>query len=101
MTLLANKTCFRCGNCCIDVGRTFWKGGNLNFPHLFGDNDYLNKRANDGDYEDNGLPCEMHCVENGLSTCIIERDFGPGYKPIVCVEHQGDKRCKQRKAGEL
>ena len=85
--------CKRCGNCCIDVGRTFWKVGSLNPDAPFGDNSFLNQWAKNGGHEDNGLPCEMLRFENGKGICAIEEDYGREYKPIVCKDHQGDERC--------
>lgn len=86
-TMPVNKKCNRCGNCCIDVGRTFWKGGD------FSDCPVLDKWAKNGDHEDGSKPCEMLRFENGLAVCGIEADYGLKYKPVVCKEHQGDERC--------
>ena len=79
--------CRRCGNCCIDVGRTFWKNGN------FEGNLELRKWQKNGDHEDGGKQCEMLRFEDGKAVCGIERDYGVEYKPDVCREHMGDKRC--------
>jgi len=69
---MAESECQRCGNCCIDVGRTFWKAGNLDLDKPFGDIEALNFRANDGDYEDNGLACEMLSFDDdGKAVCLI------------------------------
>ena len=81
--------CFRCGECCIDVGRTFWKVGDYEeFPEL-------NELAKNGDYEDNGLPCEMLRFEKGKAVCLIHKKYGYLAKPKVCREHHGDERCRE------
>ena len=77
----------------MEVGRTFWKGGNLNSEKPFGEIEELNSRANNDDYEDNGLPCEMLEIENGLAVCKIERDFGWEYKPVACREYPDGELC--------
>lgn len=75
------RKCHRCGRCCLEVGRTFWKVGK------FLDCEELNRRATDGDHEDNGLPCEMLTFENGLAVCRIEKEYGYQYKPSVCRDY--------------
>jgi len=92
--------CMRCGRCCLEVGRTFWKVGNLsaekpfNPEKAFGDIEELNKRANDGDHEDGGLPCEMLTFENGRAVCIIQRDYGYDAKPTVCKNYpENGEKC--------
>lgn len=75
------EECKRCGKCCVSVGRTFWKIGDYEkYPEL-------NDRANNGDYEDNGKPCEMLRFENGIAVCIIEREYGRDVKPVACREY--------------
>ena len=65
-TQMRTHKCKRCGRCCIEVGRTFWKNGNYKaIPDL----DVL---ANNGDHEDGGLPCEMLSHGNGVAVCGIE-----------------------------
>ena len=83
--------CRRCGNCCKDVGRTFWKNGDFNnVPEL-------NVEKNNGDWEDGGLPCAMLRFDtDGKAVCLIHRDYGEEYKPDVCREHQGDMRCAHK-----
>ncbi len=80
--------CKRCGNCCNDVGRTFWKNGNYEDV-----DSWLDDWANDGDHEDGSLPCEMLHVDNGVARCFIQWKYGKGTKPLVCREHEGDERC--------
>lgn len=88
-----------CGQCCLTVGRTFWKAGNLRYPKPFGEFRELNVQANNGDHEDNGLPCEKFIIENGLGVCTIERDDGYGAKPIACKEYpQSGELCFREKA---
>lgn len=79
--------CKMCGRCCLTVGRTFWKHGNLRHPKPFGNLEELNRKAMDGDHEDNGLPCEMLKINNGKSICRIHRDFGYEAKPIACRDY--------------
>ena len=77
--------CRQCGNCCIDVGQTWWKNGDYeNIP-------ILNRRKKHGDYEDGGLPCEMLRFRNGLAMCQIQEWFGYEAKPEVCRDHDGDE----------
>lgn len=85
--------CKRCGNCCKDVGRTFWTGGNLDEQKPFGEHEALNNLANNTQGEDGGLPCEMLKVFNGQATCLIELFLGYDAKPIYCQDHEGDDRC--------
>jgi len=87
--MMQENTRNRCGNCCIDVGRTFWKNGNYSvFPEL-------NAIANNDDHEDNGLPCEMLSYDDkGKAVCGIHEIYGYEAKPRVCKEHEGDERCK-------
>ncbi len=80
--------CKRCGNCCKDIGRTFWKTGNYQHTEL-------SKLASNGDHEDNGLPCEMLMQVSGKATCAIQLFLGEKFKPKVCREHNGDERCKK------
>jgi len=76
--------CQRCGRCCLEVGRTFWKGGD------FDKHPALNALANDGDYEDGGLSCEMLRFEGGKAVCLIQKNFGHEAKPKACREFPGD-----------
>ena len=87
--------CKRCGNCCIDVGRTFWKSGNCKCDcKPFGEIDTLNRWALNGDHEDGELPCEMLDMTDGLATCLIEKKYGYEAKTLACREHEGGERCK-------
>lgn len=84
------NTCKRCGNCCVDVGRTFWKVGKYTaIP-------YLDSLQNNGDHEDNGLPCEMLSFNGKKAVCGIHKIYGYEAKPEVCKQHEGDERCKSR-----
>ena len=80
-------SCQRCGRCCLEVGRTFWKSGSLRFPKPFGDIDELNALANNGDHEDGGLPCEQLEIVDGKAICKIHRDYGYAAKPKACREY--------------
>lgn len=78
--------CNRCGKCCWEVGRTFWKNGG-------GDGQWdgiaeLENAANDGDHEDGGLACEMLDFDGGVAVCMVELAYGKEAKPEVCVDHQ-------------
>lgn len=83
--------CRRCGNCCKDVGRTFWKAGLAlsNFRRF----PFLQELAGNGYHEDGGLPCEMFQMQNGVAVCLVEKYFGRAAKPKVCKDHKGDDRC--------
>lgn len=73
--------CQRCGRCCLEVGRTFWKTGDFSgIPELA-------ERAKDGDHEDGELPCEMLRIERGKAICLIEKQYGRAAKPEVCREY--------------
>lgn len=91
-----SMSCQRCGKCCNSVGRTFWKAGCLLFideNRQFGDCQELNDLANNGDHEDNGLPCGMLAFEDGRAVCLIEKNYGKQYKPTVCEKYpeEGEK----------
>lgn len=76
--------CKRCGRCCIEVGRTFWKNGR------YDDIPALEKLASNGDHEDGSLPCEMLEIVKGLAVCKIEREYGRQYKPVTCRDYPED-----------
>lgn len=76
--------CKRCGNCCMTVGSTFWKHGNLDADRPFGDIAILNLLANNDKQEDDGEQCEMLTKINGIWSCAIEAYFGRKYKPVAC-----------------
>jgi hypothetical protein len=84
--------CKQCGNCCIDVGRTWWKIGDYKSI-----NAGLAELSRNGDHEDSGLACEMLIFEHGKTlkaTCLIHKLFGYDAKPDICKAHKGDERCK-------
>lgn len=96
--------CKRCGRCCAEVGRTFWKGGDY---EEFAE---LNEWANDGDHEDSGLPCEMLSfgfdsqVQDGkvkVATCLIEALYGRQFKPRVCREYPEEGQLCFREESEV
>lgn len=80
--------CKRCGNCCIDVGRTWWKNGN--YKRI---NQALYDLSRNGDHEDGGKPCEMLRFQDGEAVCQIQENWGYDAKPEVCRDHEGDERC--------
>lgn len=78
--------CIRCGQCCKEVGRTFWKNG------FFIGCEGLNTRADDGDHEDGDLPCEMLSFDkDGKAVCGIQSIYGYKWKPRVCREYPEDE----------
>ena len=81
--------CGRCGDCCIEVGRTFWKGGLID-EHIWDDCPELKAWANDDDYGDDGfLDCEMlDYDDDARAVCLIELVYGVAAKPVVCREHE-------------
>ena len=80
--------CKRCGACCLTVGRTFWKNGD------YEDIPELRERANDGDYADYGVPCEMFELRGEIGVCLIHERYGYQAKPITCKEFPYDgKMC--------
>jgi len=73
--------CIRCGQCCISVGRTFWKHGDFEkYPEL-------QKLAENTESQDDGLPCEMLQMTDGVAACKIEMQYGRAAKPKVCREY--------------
>ena len=73
--------CVRCGQCCISVGRTFWRHGNFKkFPELL-------LLAENTESLDDGLPCGMLQMTDGVASCRIELQFGKKAKPKVCREY--------------
>lgn len=83
-----SKPCVRCGQCCISVGRTFWRNGN--FPG----GSPLAKMAETTPSVDDGLPCEMLEMLAGVATCRIQATFGKKFKPSVCREYPEGGPCK-------
>jgi len=87
--------CVRCGQCCISVGRTFWKNGDFSgIPELEID-------ARSEPYIDEGLPCEMLQMVDGLASCKIQEKYGYDMKPQVCREYPtqelDDRECRRQK----
>ena len=73
--------CVRCGQCCISVGRTFWLHGDFEkYPEL-------QKLAETRESQDEGLPCEMLQMTDGVAACKIELLYGKEAKPKVCREY--------------
>ena len=73
--------CVRCGQCCISVGRTFWKHGD------FKDYPELRRLADQTESQDDGLPCGMLQMKDGVAACKIELLYGRRAKPRVCREY--------------
>jgi len=78
---LKDFKCKRCGQCCISVGRTFWRNSD------FADYPSLAKLAKRTESQDDGLPCQMLQMKNGVATCKIELLYGRKAKPRVCREY--------------
>lgn len=78
--------CVRCGQCCIAVGRTFWLHGDFeDYPELL-------KLAESRESKDDGLPCEMLQMVDGVAACKIELLYGREAKPEVCQDYP-KKQC--------
>lgn len=73
--------CVRCGQCCISVGRAFWCHGDFeDFPEL----ERLKEQTED---LNDGLPCEMLQMKDGIASCGIELKYDREAKPQVCREY--------------
>ena len=73
-----NFKCLRCGHCCVGVGRTFWRHGDFSrWPEL-------EKLAARTPSKDEGLPCQMLQMEDGVAECKIETLYGHEAKPEEC-----------------
>jgi hypothetical protein len=80
--------CVRCGHCCMAVGRHFWTHGDFSkYPEL-------QKLAETRTDTDEGLPCEMLQMKDGIAACKIELLYGKGAKPEVCRKYP-DLECHQ------
>lgn len=90
-----SSKCKQCGQCCLTVGRTFWKNGD------YEDIPELNEKANDGEYEDAGLPCEMFEFQGQLGICLIHERYGYKAKPKVCRWYPEDGEICFRQKEEL
>ena len=94
-TVADENNCQRCGDCCRQIGRNFWRfayNGDK-FP-----NRILKSLAlkTPPDYSDNHDPCFMlEFDEGGLAVCLIEKYFGRDAKPKACREYDGENRCKK------
>ncbi len=80
--------CIRCGQCCISVGKTFWRNGDFPEGHP------LARRAARATAVDGGLPCEMLKMVHGRATCTIERIYGRECKPQVCRDYPEGEPCQ-------
>lgn len=81
--------CKRCGLCCSDVGRTFWKAGFIDDPPFGGDKQLL-AEAKNGDHEDGGLACEKLVFKRGKPFCTIYDN-----RPSVCREYPDGDLCRR------
>ena len=73
--------CARCGQCCISVGRTFWRNGDFKeFPEL-------ERLAKKTESVDEGLPCGMLQMTDGIAACKIELLYGRSAKPQYCMDY--------------
>ena len=82
---MSKHICIRCGQCCIGVGRTFWKVGDFkNYPEL-------ETLATLTESVDGGLPCQMLQMKDGVASCKIQTDYGWKAKPEVCRTFPDDE----------
>jgi len=65
----------------MSVGRTFWRYGD------FKDYPELQELADKTGPIDEGLPCEMLQMTDGVAACKIELEYGREAKPKVCREY--------------
>jgi len=80
--------CKRCGQCCIKVGSTFWTHADgSGYPEL---QKWINDAVLKGD---DGMPCEMLVIEDGMAECYIETCFGKEAKPEVCRDYPEEGLC--------
>ena len=90
--------CKRCGDCCVKIGRNFWRLGylqpsGLEFPNKI--LKLLSLRTPPLSIDDE-KPCDMLEFDaDGKAVCLIEKHFGRDAKPEVCREYDGENRCKQ------
>jgi Fe-S-cluster containining protein len=74
-------SCQRCGQCCIAVGRSFWRHGDFTgCPEL-------EKLATETESVDEGLPCAMLDMSGGVASCRIETKYGRQFKPEGCRQY--------------
>ena len=89
------NNCQRCGDCCREIGRNFWRFAynGEKFPNRILKSLALKTMP---DYSDNHDPCFMLEFDaDGLAVCLIEKYFGRDAKPKVCREYDGENRCKK------
>jgi len=90
----ANQKCRRCGLCCLETGRTFWKIARSDLSVLRHWPPALLARARDGDYEGGNLPCEMLDNVKQRYVCLLESRYGRRAKPLICRQYPFDgKKC--------
>ena len=93
--------CSRCGDCCRDVGRTFWKSIALDVELLKKLDPYFITKLNNRDHEDNNLPCELlgfkKDAEGEDSEAACRMQTLCGFKPSACRDYQSGERCVRNK----
>lgn len=73
--------CLRCGHCCMAVGREFWLHGDYSrYPELLA----LSEIYTD---TDDGLPCRMLQMIDGMAFCKIQIEYGYKAKPKICRQY--------------
>jgi len=79
----------------VTVGSTFWVHGNFwRWPAL-------RKKADTVELGgDDGMPCQMLFVFQGVSYCYIEMTYGREAKPQVCRDHPEEGLCQHEKLFE-
>jgi len=63
------------------VGRTFWCSGD------FKDYPELQKLKENTERQDDGLPCGMLQMTDGIAACKIELQYGREAKPKACRDY--------------
>ena len=87
---MKDRKCHRCGLCCLEVGRTFWKVAVTNPSVVRRWPAALVARARDGDHEDGNLPYKMLSKVNRWYTCLLESKYGRRAKPLTCRQYPFD-----------
>jgi len=105
---MKDRKCHRCGLCCLEVGRTFWKVAVTNPSVVRRWPPALIARARDGDFEDGNLPCEMLGRKDRRETknrinrgyvCLLQSAYGYWAKPRSCRQYPFDgEKCFRQQA---
>lgn len=85
--MISKHTYHRCGLCCLEVGRTFWKCGRADPSVISHWPAEITAQANNGDHQDGNLSCEMLVKVNHLYGCLLEIKYGRCAKPLICRQY--------------